>query len=93
MVKIEQTFQIRPLVKTEQQPASSQHSLANSRASQQPQSAISGSSQAIEQAFVGLAAQPEVDLAKVAQIKLALANGTLALDDGQLAQAIVDFHK
>lgn len=92
MVKIEQTLQIRPLAKPDQQPAPSQHSLANSPASQ-PQPAISGSSLAIEQAFVGLAAQPEVDLVKVAQIKLALANGTLALEDGQLAQAIVDFHK
>lgn len=92
MVKIEQTLPIRQLAKAEQQAASSHKSVPNSSALQ-PQSAISGSSQAIEQAFVGLATQPEVDLAKVAQIKLALASGTLALDDGQLAQAIVDFHK
>lgn len=92
MVKIEQTLQIRPLAKTDQQTVPNQQSIARSPASQ-PQSAISGSSQAIEQAFVGLAAQPEVDLAKVAQIKLALANGTLVLDDSQLAQDIVDFHK
>lgn len=92
MVKIEQTLQIRPLTKTEQQPAPTPKAVAH-RPATESQSAISGSSQAIEQAFVGLATQPEVDLAKVAQIKLALANGSLALDDSQLAQAIVDFHK
>jgi len=92
MVKIEQTLQIRPLAKADQQPAQGSQPALSSPLPP-PQSAISGSSQAIEQAFIGLATQPEVDLAKVAQIKLALANGTLALDDGQLAQAIVDFHK
>jgi negative regulator of flagellin synthesis FlgM len=94
MVKIDHYSQVQPLIKTDQQGQNSQ-TKATAPVSQQTeaQASISSTTQAVQQAFEQLQQQSEVDLEKVAKIKLALSEGSLQLDDDVLAQAILDFHK
>lgn len=94
MVKIDHYSQVQPLIKTDQQGQSSQTKTAT--AVTQPaeaQASISSTTQAVQQAFEQLQQQSEVDLDKVAKIKLALSEGSLQLDDDLLVQAMLDFHK
>ena len=94
MVKIDHYSQVQPLIKTDQQGQSSQTKTAT--AATQPaeaQASISSTTQAVQQAFEQLQQQSEVDLDKVAKIKLALSEGSLQLDDDLLVQAMLDFHK
>jgi negative regulator of flagellin synthesis FlgM len=94
MVKIDHYSQVQPLIKTDQQGQNSQ-TKATVPVSQQTeaQASISSTTQAVQQAFEQLQQQSEVDLDKVAKVKLALSKGSLQLDDDVLAQAILDYHK
>lgn len=94
MVKIDHYSQVQPLIKTDQQGQNSQTKAAAPVSQQtEAQASISSTTQAVQQAFEQLQQQSEVDLEKVAKIKLALSEGSLQLDDDVLAQAILDFHK
>ena len=94
MVKIDHYSQVQPLIKTDQQSQTS-HSKTSVTATAAPeaQAAISSTTQAVQQAFEQLQQQSEVDLDKVAKIKLALSEGSLQLDDDVLVQSMLDFHK
>lgn len=94
MVKIDHYSQVQPLIKTDQQNQTS-HSKTSVTATVAPeaQAAISSTTQAVQQAFEQLQQQSEVDLDKVAKIKLALSEGSLQLDEDVLVQSILDFHK
>jgi negative regulator of flagellin synthesis FlgM len=94
MVKIDHYSQVQPLIKTDQQGQSSQTKSATAAAQPaEAQASISSTTQAVQQAFEQLQQQSEVDMDKVAKIKLALSEGSLQLDDDQLVQAMLDFHK
>jgi negative regulator of flagellin synthesis FlgM len=94
MVKIDHYSQVQPLIKTDQQGQSSQTKTATAAAQPaEAQASISSTTQAVQQAFEQLKQQSEVDLDKVAKIKLALAEGSLQLDDDVLVQSMLDFHK
>lgn len=94
MVKIDHYSQVQPLIKTDQQGQSSQTKTATAAAQPaEAQASISSTTQAVQQAFEQLQQQSEVDLNKVAKIKLALAEGSLQLDDDLLVQSMLDFHK
>ena len=94
MVKIDHYSQVQPLIKTDQQGQSSQTKIAAAAAQPaEAQASISSTTQAVQQAFEQLQQQSEVDMDKVAKIKLALSEGSLQLDDDQLVQAMLDFHK
>ena len=94
MVKIDHYSQVQPLIKTDQQGQSSQTKSAAAAAQPaEAQASISSTTQAVQQAFEQLQQQSEVDMDKVAKIKLALSQGSLQLDDDQLVQAMLDFHK
>jgi negative regulator of flagellin synthesis FlgM len=94
MVKIDHYSQVQPLIKTDQQGQSSQTKIATAAAQPaEAQASISSTTQAVQQAFEQLQQQSEVDMDKVAKIKLALSEGSLQLDDDQLVQAMLDFHK
>jgi|JI7StandDraft_1071085.scaffolds.fasta_scaffold384868_2 negative regulator of flagellin synthesis FlgM len=92
MIKIDQTKHIQPVQKTEQQ-VQQVTQKSSQAASYVQQSEISTTTQAVQQAFNTLAQHGEVDLDKVAQVKVALSRGELQLDDDTLAQAILDFHR
>ncbi len=94
MVKIDHFSQVQPLIKTDQQGQSSQTKTTTAVAQPaEAQASISSTTQAVQQAFEQLQQQSEVDFTKVAQIKLALSEGTLQLDDDVLVQAMLDYHK
>lgn len=94
MVKIDHYSQVQPLIKTDQHSQSSQTKTATTvTQSAEAQASISSTTQAVQQAFEHLQQQSEVDLDKVAKIKLALSAGSLQLDDDLLVQAMLDFHK
>ena len=94
MVKIDHYSQVQPLIKTDQQGQSSQTKSATAAAQPaEAQASISSTTHAVQQAFEQLQRQSEVDMDKVAKIKLALSEGSLQLDDDQLVQAMLDFHK
>lgn len=94
MVKIDHYSQVQPLIKTDQQGQNSQTKTATAAAQPaEAQASISSTTQAVQQAFEQLKQQSEVDLDKVAKIKLALAEGSLQLDDDVLVQSMLDFHK
>jgi negative regulator of flagellin synthesis FlgM len=94
MVKIDHYSQVQPLIKTDQQSQTSQSKTSVTvTAAPEAQSAISSTTQAVQQAFEQLQQQSEVDLDKVAKIKLALSEGSLQLDDDVLVQSMLDFHK
>lgn len=56
-------------------------------------SQVSAFSRSLEQTFQSLAEQPSVDMAKVQQIKHAIANGQLKLDEDALVSAMLEMHK
>jgi negative regulator of flagellin synthesis FlgM len=94
MVKIDHYSQVQPLIKTDQQSQTSQSKTSvAATAVPEAQAAISSTTQAVQQAFEQLQQQSEVDLDKVAKIKLALSEGSLQLDDDVLVQSMLDFHK
>lgn len=94
MVKIDHYSQVQPLIKTDQQSQTSQSKTSvTATAVPEAQAAISSTTQAVQQAFEQLQQQSEVDLDKVAKIKLALSEGSLQLDDDVLVQSMLDFHK
>ena len=94
MVKIDHYSQVQPLIKTDQHNQTSQSKTsATATAAPEAQAAISSTTQAVQQAFEQLQQQSEVDLDKVAKIKLALSEGSLQLDDDVLVQSMLDFHK
>jgi negative regulator of flagellin synthesis FlgM len=94
MVKIDHYSQVQPLIKTDQQSQTSQSKTSvTATAAPEAQAAISSTTQAVQQAFEQLQQQSEVDLDKVAKIKLALSEGSLQLDDDVLVQSMLDFHK
>ncbi|HJS15962.1 MULTISPECIES: flagellar biosynthesis anti-sigma factor FlgM [Rheinheimera] len=94
MVKIDHYSQVQPLIKTDQQSQTSQSKTSVTvTAAPEAQAAISSTTQAVQQAFEQLQQQSEVDLDKVAKIKLALSEGSLQLDDDVLVQSMLDFHK
>lgn len=94
MVKIDHYSQVQPLIKTDQHNQTSQSKTSvTATAAPEAQAAISSTTQAVQQAFEQLQQQSEVDLGKVAQIKLALSEGSLQLDDDVLVQSMLDFHK
>jgi negative regulator of flagellin synthesis FlgM len=92
MIKIDQSKHIQLVQKTEQQ-IQNVAQKASQTTSYVQQSEISTTTQAIQQAFNTLAQHDEIDLDKVAQVKVALSKGELKLDDDTLAQAILDFHR
>ena len=94
MVKIDHYSQVQPLIKTDQQSQTSQSKTSvTATAAPEAQAAISSTTQAVQQAFEQLQQQSEVDLDKVAKIKLALSEGSLQLDDDVLVQSMLDFNK
>lgn len=94
MVKIDHYSQVQPLIKTDQHNQASQSKTSvTATAAPEAQAAISSTTQAVQQAFEQLQQQSEVDLDKVAKIKLALSEGSLQLDDDVLVQSMLDFHK
>ncbi|MDR7121092.1 flagellar biosynthesis anti-sigma factor FlgM [Rheinheimera soli] len=94
MVKIDQYSQVQPLIKTDQHGQSNQTKTTTTVVpATEAQASISSTTQAVQQAFEQLQQQSEVDLDKVAKIKLALSEGSLQLDDDVLVQAMLDFHK
>ncbi len=94
MVKIDHYSQVQPLIKTDQHNQTSQSKTSvTATAAPEAQAAISSTTQAVQQAFEQLQQQSEVDLGKVAKIKLALSEGSLQLDDDVLVQSMLDFHK
>ncbi|MGY5798033.1 flagellar biosynthesis anti-sigma factor FlgM [Rheinheimera faecalis] len=94
MVKIDHYSQVQPLIKTDQHNQTSQSKTSVTvTAAPEAQAAISSTTQAVQQAFEQLQQQSEVDLDKVAKIKLALSEGSLQLDDDVLVQSMLDFHK
>jgi negative regulator of flagellin synthesis FlgM len=94
MVKIDHYSQVQPLIKTDQQSQTSQSKTSvTATAAPEAQAAISSTTQAVQQAFEQLQQQSEVDMDKVAKIKLALSEGSLQLDDDVLVQSMLDFHK
>ena len=94
MVKIDHPSQVQPLIKADQQTQNQQTKAAPvAPAVPAAQADISSTTQAVQQAFEQLQQQSEVDFDKVASIKQALKEGTLALDDDNLVQAMLDFHK
>ena len=94
MVKIDHYSQVQPLIKTDQQSQTGQSKTSvTTTAAPEAQAAISSTTQAVQQAFEQLQQQSEVDLQKVAKIKLALSEGSLQLDDDVLVQAMLDYHK
>lgn len=92
MIKIDQSKQIQQVQKTEQQ-IQNLTQKPSQPTSYVQQSEISTTTQAVQQAFNALAKHGEIDFDKVAQVKNALSNGELPLDDDTLAQAILDFHR
>lgn len=92
MIKIDQSKHIQPVHKTEQQIQQVAQKTSQPTTYVQ-QSEISSTTQAVQQAFNTLAQHGEIDFDKVAQVKVALANGQLSLDEDNLAQAILDFHR
>ena len=94
MVKIDNYSQVQPLIKTDQHNQTSQSKTSvSATTAPEAQAAISSTTQAVQQAFEQLQQQSEVDLDKVAKIKLALSEGSLQLDDDVLVQSMLDFHK
>lgn len=94
MVKIDQYSQVQPLIKTDQQGQSNPSKTTTTVVqATEAQASISSTTQAVQQAFEQLQQQSEVDLDKVAKIKLALSEGSLQLDDDVLVQAMLDLHK
>jgi negative regulator of flagellin synthesis FlgM len=94
MVKIDHYSQVQPLIKTDQHNQTSQSKTSvTATAAPEAQAAISSTTHAVQQAFEQLQQQSEVDLDKVAKIKLALSEGSLQLDDDVLVQSMLDFHK
>jgi len=53
---------------------------------------INANTAAIDRAQAQMASLPDVDLAKVEQVRNALAKGELALDTKALSQAVLQFH-
>ncbi|MDR6984257.1 negative regulator of flagellin synthesis FlgM [Rheinheimera pacifica] len=56
-------------------------------------SQVSAFSRSLEQTFQGLADKDSVDMAKVQQLKQAIANGELQLDEDALVSAMLEMHK
>ncbi len=56
------------------------------------ESYVNANTAAIEKAQNELAKMPDVDLAKVQQVRLALARGEIGLDSKALSQAVMQFH-
>ena len=56
-------------------------------------SQVSAFSRSLEQTFQSLADKDSVDMAKVQQLKLAIANGELQLDEDALVSAMLEMHK
>lgn len=57
------------------------------------ESQISATAQTMAHAKVELASTPDVDMAKVEQIRQAIGEGRLTLDLAALSQAILDLHR
>ncbi|WP_434139097.1 flagellar biosynthesis anti-sigma factor FlgM [Photobacterium leiognathi] len=74
------------LTKTAQQPATEKKAVASNNTS------TSIDSQLLAQAKQPLSALPDVDMAKVEQIKAALNRGEISLDVDALSSAILQFH-
>lgn len=56
-------------------------------------SQVSAFSRSLEQTFQSLSEQDSVDMTKVKQLKLAIANGELKLDEEALVNAMLEMHK
>ncbi|WP_305374434.1 flagellar biosynthesis anti-sigma factor FlgM [Photobacterium leiognathi] len=79
-------FNQTQLTKTAQQPATEQKTVVSNNTS------TSIDSQLLTQATQPLSALPDVDMAKVEQIKTALNRGEISLDVDALSSAILQFH-
>lgn len=56
-------------------------------------SQVSAFSRSLEQTFQALSDKDSVDMAKVQQLKQAIANGELQLDEDALVSAMLEMHK
>ena len=54
---------------------------------------VSELSKSIDSTFDTLSSQPDVDMNKVAEVKAAIANGELVLDEDILINALLELHK
>ena len=66
---------------------------AKNNTKQNPNTQLSNMSKAAQQTFDSLSQQDDVDMAKVNQVKQAIANGELTLDQDVLINAMMDIHK
>ncbi|MCG6231774.1 flagellar biosynthesis anti-sigma factor FlgM [Vibrio furnissii] len=70
----------------------SKKTVAPSQATSVSEPALNANTVALEKAQAELAALPDVDMAKVEQVRAALARGELSLDSKALSQALIQFH-
>ena len=70
--------------KPEQQPAAAKQEQVNS---------VSALSKSIDSTFQDLAAKPDVDMDKVAQMKAAIASGEFKINIDETVNAMVELHK
>jgi negative regulator of flagellin synthesis FlgM len=54
---------------------------------------VSELSKSIDSTFETLSSQPDVDMKKVAEVKAAITNGELILDEETLINALLELHK
>lgn len=88
-------LQVNPVnrLQNEQQPAAKATPTAVSVNNDVPVSQVSAFSHAVAESYKALSEHDSVDMAKVQQLKLAIANGELKLDDDAIVSAMLDMHK
>ncbi|NRQ42931.1 flagellar biosynthesis anti-sigma factor FlgM [Rheinheimera sp. YQF-2] len=88
-------LQVNPVnrLQNEQQPAAKATPTAVSVNNDAPASQVSAFSHAVAESYKALSEHDSVDMAKVQQLKLAIANGELKLDDDAIVSAMLDMHK
>ncbi|MEE2024027.1 MULTISPECIES: flagellar biosynthesis anti-sigma factor FlgM [Alkalimonas] len=89
------TLQVNPVnrLQNEQQPAARKETAVTPGQGEAPQSQVSAFSRALEQSYQALSEHDSIDMAKVQQVKLAIANGELKLDEDTIINAMLDMHK
>ena len=89
------TLQVNPVnrLQNEQQPTAQTTPTVVSANSDTPVSQVSAFSHAVAESYKSLSEHDSVDMAKVQQLKLAIANGELKLDDDAIVSAMLEMHK
>jgi negative regulator of flagellin synthesis FlgM len=89
------SLQVEPANRLQQKQHSTepQQPAATTAKAEQPVSQVSAFSHSLEQAYQTLAQHDSVDMDKVKQLQLAIANGELKLDEEALVNAMLEMHK